>query len=230
MWGQSKPVVLDRYGSRRRRRWLPRWLVLLLLGLAGGAAGVIYIQERHLPPRLSSAESARLTAAYEKAESERRRLDQALTDTSTKLQATTAQRKRLEDELAHERATVADLRADVAMAVDALTPDPRGTPVEIRAWRLAAKSGSLGYELALSRAGGSKPMAAVLQFSVTGDDGSGKESTVRLAPVNASLANQEVVRGSVPLPPGFKPRQATVQVLDRPDGRVLGMRVLLVHD
>ena len=39
---------------------------------------------------------------------------------------------------------------------------------------------------------------------------------------------QQVLRGKVALPEGLKPRQVTVQVLDRAGGRPLGMRVLLV--
>jgi len=38
----------------------------------------------------------------------------------------------------------------------------------------------------------------------------------------------QVLRGSQPLPGGFMPRQATVQVLDRSAGQLQGMRVLRV--
>jgi hypothetical protein len=38
----------------------------------------------------------------------------------------------------------------------------------------------------------------------------------------------ESVRGALPLPEGFDPQQVTLQVLDKPDGRQLGMRVLNV--
>jgi hypothetical protein len=33
----------------------------------------------------------------------------------------------------------------------------------------------------------------------------------------------------VPLPEGFQPRETTVRVLDRADGKLLGMRVLHVN-
>jgi hypothetical protein len=36
------------------------------------------------------------------------------------------------------------------------------------------------------------------------------------------------LRGSLPLPDAFVPRQTTIQVLDRVGGKVLGMRVMLV--
>jgi hypothetical protein len=48
---------------------------------------------------------------------------------------------------------------------------------------------------------------------------------VKLDPVALSLGRHGSVRGSQPLPAGFQPQQATVQVLDRPQGQVLGLRV-----
>ena len=40
----------------------PRWLVLLIGGIAVGAAGVVLVQERYLPPRRLSAAEADLLA------------------------------------------------------------------------------------------------------------------------------------------------------------------------
>ena len=59
MFGSPKPVVLS-YGARRQRWRPPRWLVLLLSGIVIGAAGLWFVQERYLPPRLSASETARL--------------------------------------------------------------------------------------------------------------------------------------------------------------------------
>ena len=70
MWGQNKPVVLS-YGRPRSRWSLPPWLMLLILGAAAGAAGVVYVQEKHLPPRLSASASTGLRASYEQADAER---------------------------------------------------------------------------------------------------------------------------------------------------------------
>src|SRR5439155_11951312 len=54
MFGQSKAVIFEPYGRRRSRRTVPRWLVLLLSGIVVGAGGVVFVQERYLPPRLSA--------------------------------------------------------------------------------------------------------------------------------------------------------------------------------
>jgi hypothetical protein len=73
-----------------------------------------------------------------------------------------------------------------------------------------------------------KPLAGVMQFSVFGLTARGAETTVSLKPVDVSVGAYALVRGSVPLPDGVRARQVTVQVLDAPGGKPLGMRVMLV--
>jgi hypothetical protein len=230
MFGQSKPVYLERYGRRRSRWHLPRWLVLLVLGIVLGAAAVIVAQERYLPPRLSAQDSAALRASFEQADAERTRLKADLAATTTRLDAALAENKGQAAELATSRATVDGLRADLATAVAALPPDPRGGTVEVRAARFAVRGGALAYDVVLSRGqSGAKPMAGVMQLTVTGDSARGSETSVPLKPVTVSIGSHEVLSGSVALPEGLRPRQTTIQVLDRVGGRSLGMRVVLVQ-
>jgi hypothetical protein len=229
MFGRSKPVVLESYGHRRKRGRPPRWLVLLLGGVAVGVAGVLLVQERYLPPRLSARESTQLRTAYDSTEAERKRLQQALGDTERKLATTTAQNKALQDDLAGSRTRIERLSEDLATTVAALPPDPRGGTVEVRAGRFTVRGGALVYDVVLARErAGTKPTTGVLQLQVVGSSAKSPQATVALKPVPVSITSHEVVRGSQPLPDGFKPREATVQVLDRPAGRSLGMRVMLV--
>lgn len=228
MFGSSKPVVLS-YGARRSRARPPRWLVLLLAGIAIGAAGLWFIQERYLPPRLSASETARLRADFEQADAERQRLRSELAATSQRLQTALAQGKALGDETATSRRTIAHLREDVAALAAVLPPDPRGGAVQVRSARLASEAGKLMYDVVLSRdRAGNKPLTGVLQFVVAGA-GRGAERSVKLEPIAVTLGAVESLRGGVPLPEGFAPRQATVHVLDRPDGKLLGMRVINVQ-
>lgn len=227
MWGQNKPVVLS-YGPPKSRFALPPWLVLLILGGAAGAAGVIYVQEKHLPPRLSASASTELRAAYEQADAERQKLAADLAAVTRKLDAALADAKRANDEAAAARASSEKVRLDLEFAADALPPDPRGGAIEVRAGRLLRKGAALSYEVALTRAGGGKPMSAVLQLSVVGDGANGAETRIVGKPVALSIGSHEFARGTQPLPDGFRPRQATITVLDRPDGRQLGMRVMFV--
>jgi hypothetical protein len=228
MFGKSRPVVIDTYGSRRAKKRVPRWLVLLLVGLAAGIAGTIYVQERHLPPRLSAAESASLRANLEQTETERGRLERELAATSTKLDATLADAGRLTDELAAGNQAAARLRDDVDFLVAALPPDPRGGAVEIRAARFRSARNALEYEIALARPGRGKAPGAQVELVLSGDSARAGPTTVTLDPVALPASANAVVRGKAALPEGFVPSQCAIRVLDRPGGQLLGMRLLNV--
>jgi hypothetical protein len=231
MLGRSRPIPFNPYGRRRSGFRPPRWLVLLLLGTAAGVAGVILVQERYLPPRLSAGASVKLTASFEQAEAERLRLKSELDATAKRLESSLAEKKELSDDLAASRAITTQLRDDVGSVVNSLPPDPRGGGgVEVRAGRFNVKAGSLAYDVVLSRDRGTgKPMAGVMQLIVVGEGARGTDVSVPLKPIALSIGSHQVVRGSVTLPDGLRPRQATIQVLDRAGGKLLGMRVILVR-
>ena len=67
-----------------------------------------------------------------------------------------------------------------------------------------------------------------MQLVVTGQTGKGGEERIALEPVPISVGAYDSVRGSAPLPQGFRPQQTTIQVLDRVGGKLLGMRVMYV--
>jgi hypothetical protein len=226
-----KPIVLEPYGRRRPARRVPRWLVLLITGALAGAAGVIVVQERILPPRLSAHATAELRGAYEQADQERQQLRLQLADVTQRLERAVADKTRLTDELATSRTTVRDLREDVVALVEALPPDPHGGPVQVRAARFTAGSGKLQYDVVLSRGernAAGKSLQGVLQFVVAGQPGRGVPASIVTDPIAINLGHYESVRGDVPLPESFRPRQTTVNVLDRAGGKLLGRRVLNV--
>lgn len=229
MFGRSKPVVFDPYRGRRPRRRVPSWLVLLLAGVATGAGGLFFLQERYLPPRLSPAESAALRSAYEAADAQAKRLQAELATALQQRDTALAEGKRLAADLAGSRRAADDLQADMASLVATLPPDPRDNRVEVRAARFTTEGGRLDYDVVLTRPrAGGKPLAGVLQLSVAGESARGGPNTFSPEPVKVSIGSHEVVRGQVTLPEGFRPQQTTVRVLDRAGGQPMGMRVMLV--
>lgn len=224
MFGRSKPVVFDPYRRQRSRRGIPPWLLLLLTGLVGGAAGVIYLQERHLPPRLSTAESAALRSSFDEADAERQRLAAELATLRARLQGTEAERTRLASELATSQGATQALQSDLAALVATLPPDPRQQAVAVRAGRFSAREGGLDYSVVFSRGSTrGRPFQGVVQISVAGD------SAKVDVPVQAlTLRAHEVVHGHIALPQGFRPQEATVRVLDREGGATQAFRVLKV--
>jgi len=229
MLGSSKPIPFDPYGRRRSRRGPPRWLVLMLLGVVLGAAAVLYVQERHLPPRLGAEASARLRESFERADGERKRLQAELAATADRLRVTVDENKRLVSEVGARGEAVQRLRQDIASLVATLPPDPRNTPVAVRAARFEVQGDTLAYHVVLSREhGGKNPFGGVMQLVVAGASGRAND-TLALPPVPISVGLYDTVRGTLPLPAGFKPRQTTVQVLDKVGGKLMGMRVMNVN-
>lgn len=213
--------------SRRRSRWRPpRWLVLLLLGMAAGAAGLWWLQERHLPPRLGAEASRRLVESQAQAVAEATRLSGELAQARTALEAAEKQVRALSEDLAAQRSAVERLRGDLALVVPALPADPRGGAVEVRAARFAAAGGQLDYGVALVRETAARPLAATLKLVATGP---GRATAVELPAQDLTLGRHEVLRGRVALPAGFQPEQVTVRVVDAKNGALLGARTLIVR-
>lgn len=229
MFGSSKPIPFEPYGRRRSRRGVPRWLMLVLLGIVVGAGAVLFVQERYLPPRLGAEASARLRESFERADAERQRLQAELTATSDRLRGTLDDNKRLASEVGARGETVQRLRQDVASLVATLPPDPRNAPVAVRAARFEVRGDALSYNVVLSRDhAGANPFGGVMQLVVAGASGRA-DDTVTLAAVPISVGPYETVRGSLPLPQGFKPRKTTIHILDKVGGKLMGMRVMNVN-
>jgi hypothetical protein len=229
MLGQFKPVAYEPYG-RRRRNGVPRWLVLLLFGVILGVAGVVFVQERLLPARLTVDASTRLRAALDRSDAERTRVQGELEEVTKRLEAILTENKSTGTDLGAARANVQRLRDDLSAVIAALPPDPRAGSIAVRAARFATKGNTLSYDVVLTRErAGAQALSALMQLLVTGQNARGAENTISLAPIALAVGSHEVPRGSQQLPEGFKPRQVTVQMLDRVNGKQLGMRVYVVN-
>lgn len=231
MFGQSKPVIFEPHGYRRKRSWgIPRWLLLVLLGIVIGAGGLLYMQEEYGPQRLTVAESQRLQTTLDQTESERQRLQNELGTNTRKLDAALAEGGGLSEQLAQSRGTLESLRNDINLFVEALPPDPRGGPTEIRTARFSQDGAQLRYHVVVTRKpSGSSPWKGVMQLQVTGTRGGKAESEVTLDPVEVTLSEYAHLKGELPLPEGLDARQVTVRILDTPGGTERAMRILYVR-
>ena len=207
---------------------------LLLAGTALGSGAVLVVQEEVLPPRLTVQASSQLRSAFDVAETERVRLAQTLSAANVQLAQAQDASKVLSQELAASRTLVDRQRGDLAALVEALPPDPRAgagsSAVAVRAVRLvSSNAGQLAYDVVLTREKATaRPMAAVMQLVVTGESARRGETSVTLPPVAVALGLHAVLRGTLALPEGFRPRQASVRILSGQAGALLGMRVGLV--
>ena len=230
MFGSRKAIVFDPYRGRRRRK-VPTWLLLLVLGFGLGIAAVVTAQQKLLPPRLTATDSQALRESAATANADRERLQRERDSLQQQLDKATVEARQRETALTAAQDTAERARADLATLLATLPPDPRAAQntVEVRVGRFTARRGGLDYQVVLTRRKASKPLAGVMQMIVAGSSASGKPTTLTMEPVVLSVEGHEIVSGSLTLPDDFTPRQTTVQVLDGPAGRSLGMRVLNVE-
>ena len=229
MFRRARPL---QFSSRSRTAWWspPRWFWLLMAGAASGAGGLWACQAWLLPPRLTMHDSRRLVQAHSEADAARHRLARSLQQMSGELDTAQRAQQALAQEATSRRAELVRLQDDLASVVAALPPDPGQRAVEVRAARFADVGGALSYDVVLTRASGSgQPMTGQMQLVVTGAFAQDLSRSIQLQPIKLSLGRHEVLRGRVPLPAGFRPRQTTVRIVDRPQGQLLGQRVLVVR-
>lgn len=231
LFRRSGPVVFEPHGYRKRRSYgIPRWLVLLLIGIGIGAGGLLYVQEEYLPARMSPQESQQLLEHVSQLEDERVQLRSSLGEATRKFDESETAAKRLANELAASREQTHKLERDIALFEEVLPPDPRDGAVGVRAARFSNANGKLAYHVLLTRdSKAAKPFRGVMQLIVAGVRASGADATIELDPVVVNLASYEHLQGTMPLPEGFMARQTTIRVLDAPNGRLQGMRVINVR-
>lgn len=240
LFGRSNEIVLD-HGHASRRSGLPGWLIWLVTGLLIGTLGILWLQDRFAPPRLSAEESRQVQAERDKAQQERREIEtrsrEAARQVQARLDAAAADVARAREdadrrsaETAAATETIERLRSELALFEAVMPPDPRGNPVGVRAARIERDNGALTYHVLLTRdAGTEQPFAGVMQLVVKGQRTTGATDTVTLGPIPVRVGSYQHVRGSERLPKGFDPRQTSIQVLDRPDGSSVGMRIIHVQ-
>ena len=231
LFRRNGPVVFERHAYGRRRRWaVPNWLLLLLAGIALGAGGLHYVQEQHLPPRLTPEESTRLQSRVGELEGQSRRQQAALAEATAEAKTARTEGERLGGELAAARESAARLQKDLALFDEVLPPDPRGGTIGVRGARFSNERGQLAYHVLVTRdREGKRPFKGVVELVVAGERASGRTDTITLDPVDASFTSYQHLKGALPLPDGFVARQVTIRVLDRPGGTLQGMRIFNVR-
>lgn len=228
MFGSSKSTVFKPvpFGQQRRRQVrVPRWLMLLVLGIAIGSAGLYYIEQEFLPPRLSAEESVMLKGKAEEAVKDRDQMATQLAQATEKLKAAQAERNGAVEKMNSALASVEPMKKDLDMFLASLPPDPRNSALAIRAGNFSSNGGKLNYHVLFTRQTTSgEPFRGVMQLFLAGRRG-GKEEHIALDPQKLTLDNYQHLNGSLPLPDGFAPREVTVKLLRGPGGDMVSMRV-----
>ncbi len=228
MFGSSKSRGFKPtpYRGRRNPQRVPKWLLLLVLGMALGAAGLWYVQTNHMPARLSAGESEQLRADLATAQSERDKFFAESKQASDKLAVAQGREKKAQDDLLVVTKTNERLQKDLSLFVSALPPDPRGGAVGIRTASFSNVAQQLNYSMIFTRPGKStESFKGVVELVLIGTRGTSSQATITLKPLPLEMDAYQQLAGQAPLPAGLNPREVTVRVLRSAGGELVSMRV-----
>ena len=125
MFGKSQRAVFKPsvYQPGQRTRRMPRWLVLLLVGIGLGAGGVLFLQTNYGPQRLTVEQSEQLHSELSAANLERQRLQSQLEETTQQRDANKTGHEKLTSDLAEARSKIDALNKELVLFQDAMPPD-----------------------------------------------------------------------------------------------------------
>jgi hypothetical protein len=220
------------YGSARRKRRIPRWLVLILTGVVLGAGGLLFLQTSYGPTRLTVEQSEQLHYDLNSANIDKQRLQSEVSQQEREVTQLRARLEAQNKELASARAELETVNEDIFRFADLMPPDPRGTSPGVNAATFGydQSAEALTYSMLIMQDKGKAgtPFKGSVKLSVTGRYPNGRSGTLELPAIELSLERYVHIDGSAPLPDRLTPRQVTVDVLNS-DGRQVATRILNVR-
>lgn len=232
MFGRSQRAVFkpSLYQPGKRTRRMPRWLVLLSVGIALGAGGVLFLQTNYGPQRLTVEQSEQLHSELNASKLENQRLQSQLEQTTQQRDANLSGYDQLTTDLADARAKLATLNQELALFQDAMPPDPRGGNLGIRSATLKRQPGLLDYQVLVMReARAGAPFQGTLTFAIDGSYPNGRTATLTLDGPSLNVDRYDYARGQLKLPGGFSPKIAVLRVMDG-GHKQQAMRIYYVRD
>ncbi len=235
---QAKRAVFkpSPYETTRRSRGLPRWLVLMLLGILIGASGVLFVQTSYGPKQLSILDSQKLISDMNSLTLEKQRLQTQVDDFTQKLDLERSEnaqtQKTLEEELGKLKALVEPLKDQLNVFAQTLPFDPKYGAVGIStAQFIQGKSGGkLSYLLWIMQEKADRPIfTGTLLLAFEGRHADGRNETITISPINLNVAHYQHITGQADLPEGFVARRVNAKILDADGKKQLTWRVMQVQ-
>ncbi|MFJ3462260.1 DUF6776 family protein [Achromobacter spanius] len=232
MFGRSqratfKPSV---YQPGQRTRRMPRWLVLLTVGIALGAGGVLFLQTNYGPQRLTVEQSEQLHSELSASNMERQRLQTQLEEATQQRDANKSGHEKLTSDLAESRAKIETLNKELVLFQDAMPPDPRGGNLGIRSASFKRAPGLLDYQVLVMREDRTgAPFKGTLTFAIEGSYPNGRAATVTPEGPALTVDRYDYALGQLKLPDGFTARVVVLRVLD-PNQKQQAMRIYNIRN
>lgn len=220
LFGSSKRTAFKPtpYGSTRKKRRVPRWLILMLTGVVLGSGGLLFIQKSYGPTLLTVEQADQLRQDLNSTNLDKQRL---LTQVDRQTHELDELRTALEKQTL--RADSAEksykqLSESVQVLADAVPADPRGTSPGIRAADFTVVNGQLAYKLLVMQNSADAPaFSGKMDFAVEGRYPNGHSTTVDIPVSAVEIGHYTALTGATDLPRAFTPVQVTIRIRDQAD-------------
>ncbi len=221
------------YGSRRRRR-IPRWLILLVSGVVIGSGGLLFLQKSYGPTRLTVEQSEQLQFELNSANIENQRLTAELEQQKRELESTRNNLDETNKKLTAAQERLGSIDNEIQILANAIPADPRGTSPGIRAATFRNHEGNLQYKVLVMQDKKEDEdtvdtFKGTAEIIVTGRYSNGAVAHHNLPPFDMSVGHYTQLEGELPLPNHFTAREATIRLKREGEDKVSATRTLIVR-
>lgn len=233
LFGSSKRPAFrpTPYGYTRRSKGIPRWLVLMLAGIALGAGGVLFLQRSYSPPRLTAEQSEQLRMDLNSATLDKQRFQTEAKQLKEELDKSTQLAQEQAKKITQLQQDYTQLESGVAGLLQAIPPDPRGTSPGIRAADIVNTDKQLSYNVLLiqdPKEGGTQAFDGQVKLIAAGHYSNGQTVYVDIATEPLHMMRYTEVKGEATLPDGFRARQLTIQITAANSDKIVATRTLRI--
>lgn len=238
LFGRSRRQVFkpSPYDTRRRGKKLPRWFILLVVGILIGSGGTLILQASYGPKRLTALESQRLTDDLAAVSLERQQLQADLTELQRQLETGKSDAQKTISELRAEISTLTErmqpLRDEVTLFTKALTAGVKFDPIGITgaSFNQAPGSDKLQYQVVLVQKDDQQPAyEGRIEVTFEGRYPNGRAGSVKALVLPFTLKHYQHLSGSIEIPNALQAARATLRVYQADGNKALSYRTYTVE-
>ncbi len=237
IFGRSRRQVFkpSPYDTRRRSRKLPRWFILLVIGVLVGSGGTLILQASYGPKRLTILESQKLTDDLAAVTLERQKLQADLTvlkrdlDSSKGDATKTIADLRSQIDVLNKR--LQPLRDEVALFTKAISTGVAFDPIGITGARFVQAKGSdkLQYQILLVQADEKQPVyKGRAEVTFEGTYPNGRAGALKALTIPFELGHYQHLVGEIEIPNSLQAARATLRIYQGDGQRAVSYRTYRV--
>ncbi len=238
IFGRSRRQVFkpSPYETRRRGSRLPRWFILLVIGILIGSGGTLILQTSYGPQRLSVLESQELASDLSAVSLARQQLQADVSELQRQLESNKKEADQtivsLQNDLARLNERVQPLRDDVALFTQALTAGVKFDPIGITGASFTQTPGSdaLNYHVLLVQEDDQQAAyEGRIEVTFEGRYPNGRAGSAKALVEPFTLKHYEHLAGQIELPNSLQAVRATLRVYAAQGQRALSYRTYTVE-